>query len=343
MEKAKSKTLRNGVIFIIVIALLAVAGFFYIQHQKRYPSTDDAYIHAKILYVAPQVAGKILTVNVKNYQHVDKGDILAQIDPAPFQAQLNQAKAAYEAATQTNAATNDAILAASAGIRSASAQLIDVQQKYDRTMTLVNRGVLPAQTGDDVKAELAGAKNNLDAARAKMSQLIKEQGAKGVESPRVKQAAAQLSQASLNLSYTDITASSSGTLGKVSIRPGSVVAPGQAMMPLVEAHTYWVQANYKEDDLQHIHVGMPANIVISMYPNYTFHGKVEAISPASGSSFSLLPPENATGNWVKVPQRFPIEISIQPEKGQPILRVGASTTVTVDTVANADAAHDGTK
>jgi membrane fusion protein (multidrug efflux system) len=340
MESTKTHKIRNSIILILVIAGLAAAGYFYVKHQEAYPSTDDSYVHANILYIAPQISGRLDTVNVKDFQQVDQGDIIAQINPAPYQAQYDRAQAAYEAATQNNAATNDAILAASASIRSASAQLIDIQQKYNRTITLVRRGVLPAQTGDDVKAELAGAKNNLDAARAKMSQLVKEQGAKGKESPQVKQAAAMLTQAALNLSYTNIEAASSGTLGKVSVHPGSVVAPGQALMPLVEAHSYWIQANFKEDDLEHIKIGMPANIVIDMYPNITFHGTVQSISPASGSSFSLLPPENATGNWVKVSQRFPIRIEVDLTKNDPALRVGASATVTIDTVANNGSTHD---
>lgn len=339
-ENTKTHKIRNGIILVLVIAGLAVAGYFYVKHQEAYPSTDDSYVHANILYVAPQISGQLTAVNVVDFQHVDKGDILAQINPAPYQAQYDRAKAAYENAMQGNAATSDAILAAGASIRSASAQLIDVQQKYNRTMTLVRRGVLPAQTGDDVKAELSGAKNNLDAARAKMSQLVKEQGAEGKESPQVKQAAAMLTQAALNLSYTNIVAASDGTLGKVAVHPGSVVAPGQSLMPLVEAHTYWIQANFKEDDLGRIKVGMPANVSVDMYPNVVFHGTVQSISPASGSAFSLLPPENATGNWVKVSQRFPVRIEVDLTKNDPALRVGASATVTIDTLANTGSTHE---
>lgn len=327
----KSNRFRNLLLLIVVAAGLGTAGYFYIQHQKAYPSTDDAYIHANILYVAPQISGKVLNVNVKNYQHVTEGDLLIKIDPAPYEIQLEQAKAAYEVATQQNKATDDAILAASANVRAADANLVDVQKTYHRVMDLVNRKLLPAQQGDDVKAKLAGAQTTLEAARAKMSQLINQQGAKGNEAPQVKQAAAALSQATLNLSYTNIYAPYDGELGKISVRPGSVVSPGLAMMPLIEDNTAWLQVNYKEKDIGLLKKGMTATVVLDMYPNVTYQAQVEALSPASGSSFSLLPPENATGNWVKVPQRFPVRVKFTDLKNKPLLRVGASADVTIDT------------
>lgn len=334
MSQAGSKVARNLLVLAVLAALLITAGYFYVKHQQEYPSTEDAYIHANVLYVAPQISGEVVKVNVENYQHVNAGDLLVEINPAPYQAAYEQAKAAYEVASQNNKATDDAILAASANVNSAVAQLTDVQQNYRRTMDLVSKGLLPQQQGDDIKAQLAAAQTAVEAARAKMSQLITSQGAKGDEAPQVKQAAAALTKATLDLSYTHISAPHAGNLGKVSVRPGSVVAPGTAMMPLVEDHTFWVEANYKESDVGRLKSGMTAEIVLDMYPDVTYQGKVLAISPASGSSFSLLPPENATGNWVKVPQRFPVSITIETDAKEPPLRVGASATVTVDTLAS---------
>ena len=321
---------RNLLMFIAAGVLLASLGYEYIHYQERYPQTDDAYVHANILYIAPLVHGKLSAVNVSDFQHVDKGMVIARISSGLFQARLDQAQADYESAAAQNKGTSDAIVGASAEIRSSSAKLSDIQEKYRRNMVLVKKGVLSKQTGNDLKAELSAAKNNLDLARSHMLQLINEQGHSGKEAPAVKQAAAALSEASINLSYTEIVAPVSGRLGKVNVRPGSVVSPAQAMMPLVEDDSFWVQANYKEDHLKYIQPGMTASIVLDMYPEVPFQGKVIAISPASGSSFSLLPPENATGNWVKVPQRFPVKLSIERKRDQPAFRVGASATVTVN-------------
>lgn len=321
---------RNSFIFIFILLAVVISGYEYIRYQEKYPTTDDAYIHGNILYIAPQISGKLDKVNVIDFQHVDKGMLIASISPGIYQARLAQAKAAFENAGSVNKATSDAISGASAQIRAATAQLSDIQEKYRRNMALVERGVLSKQAGDDLKSELAAAKNNLDLTRSHMQQLINEQGSSGKDAPAVKQAAAALTEAALNLSYTQIVAEVSGILGKVKVHPGSVVSPGQAMMPLIEDNSFWVQANYKESALKYIRPAMTVKIVLDMYPDSVFSGEVVAISPASGSSFSLLPPENATGNWVKVPQRFPIRLSINNQPNQPQLRVGSSATVTID-------------
>ncbi|RJX75115.1 HlyD family secretion protein [Vibrio sinensis] len=333
-----SHFVRNIIIAAISAAVLVTLSYFYVEHQKNYPSTDDAYVHANIIYIAPQISGKIISVNVSNYQPVSQGDLLYQIDPAPFQAQLDEARAAYEIAIQSNAASDDAILAASANVKSTVALLADAQSTYRRISNLVKKQLLPAQQLDDAKAKLSSAEENVIAARAKMSQLIKAQGAQGTAAPEVKKAAAALSQATLSLSYTNIFAPKDGHLGKLSAHIGSIVSPGQAMVPLIEDNTFWVQANFKETQLERITTNMPATIELDLYPDAKYHGTVEAVSFASGSSFSLLPPENATGNWVKVPQRFPILIHLSNEAEHPNfpLRVGASATVTINTVASHD-------
>lgn len=327
----ESHTNRSFIFLGVALVMIILGGYFYIAHQKLYPSTSDAYVHANILYVAPQVSGKVKRVEVTDYQQVSKGDLLVLIDPAPFIVELDKAKAAYQIATQNNKAANDAILAASSAVTAADAQLTDVQKNYRRITQLVEKDLLPQKEADDSKAKLAAAQTKLESARANLSKLITEQGAKGTDAPIVKQAAAVLSQATLNLSYTSIVAPYDGYLGQVGVKVASVVSPGLSMMPLIEADTFWIEANYKEKVVGLLKKGMKAEIVLDMYPGTTYHGEIEAISPASGSSFSLLPPENATGNWVKVPQRFPIRIELDPLDNLPQLRTGASATVTIST------------
>ncbi|WP_051435696.1 HlyD family secretion protein [Shewanella fidelis] len=334
----KTSILRNVSVASVLLAAVIALSYWYIQHQKHYPSTDDAYVHADIIYVAPQVSGKVISVNTTDYQQVNKGDLLVQIDPAPFQAKLDEAQAAYSIALQNNAASDDAILAASANVRSAVAQLSDAQATFKRIKQLVAKSLLPAQDLDDAKAKQATAEENVIAARATMSQLIKAQGAQGDAAPDVRKAAAALSQASLSLSYTNIFAPHTGKLGKLAVHAGSVVSPGQALVPLVADNTYWLQANFKETQLERLQVGLPADIRLDLYSSVDYNGVIEAISPASGASFSLLPPENATGNWVKVPQRFAVLIRLTNENQHPKfpMRVGASAEVTINTLASID-------
>ncbi len=341
MEK-RTFSFGRVIITLLVLSLLITAGFYYVRYQEIYPSTDDAYIHGNILYVSPQISGQITSVEIKDYQHVEKGQLIAQIDPALYQARLDQARAAYEKVSSANNAVNDAIIAATAEMKGAEANLKDIQTKYQRQIALVKQGVLSKQVGDDVKAELNVAKNKLDATRANINQLMEEQGAKGDEAPAVKEAAAVLAEASINLSYTQIVAAISGQVGKVNLQKGSVVRAGQALMPLVQKNSFWVQANYKGKDVGRFKPGMKAKIALDMYPELRLIGEVVAVSPASGASFSLLPPENATGNWVKVPQRFPVRIHLleiknnKNRKSEKIdnfqgLRVGSNASVTIDT------------
>lgn len=341
MEKQGS-SLKRIITVLLFVAALITAAFYYVRYQNIYPSTDDAYVHGQILYIASQVSGQIDSVKITDYQYVNKGQLIAEIDPALYQAKLDEATAAYQKVSSANNAIGDAITAATAEMKAAEANLADVQEKYKREMNLVKKGVLTKQTGDDVKAALNVAKNKLDAARANISQLIEKQGASGDEAPAVKEAAAVLAQAAINLSYTQIVAPVSGQVGKVSIQNGTVVMAGQALFPLVQSDSFWVQANYKGKDVGKIKPGMKANIQLIMYPNMQLKGEVAAISPASGSSFSLLPPENATGNWVQVPQRFPVRIRLLGVKNKKTkslqsldefkeLRVGSNASVTIDT------------
>ncbi|WP_299726942.1 HlyD family secretion protein [uncultured Endozoicomonas sp.] len=332
MENTSSHSVKNWVISLLLVIALGIAAWFYLEHQRKYPGTDNAYVHGNIIYVSPQVGGMVSTVNAGNYVYVHEGELLVQIDPAPYEAQLKKARAAYEVAAEQNLATSKAINAASADVVTAGANLRKVQINFKRTMTLVDSSVLPKQDGDNAKAALTTARETVTSAKAHMEQLVAEQGTVGKDAPAVQVAAADLMTATLNLSYTNIAAAVDGRVGLINVHPGSVVSMGQAMFPLVEAGSFWVQANYKEDDLARIKPGMSASVTLDMYPDSPMKGVVESISPASGSAFSLLPPENATGNWVKITQRFPVSIRLDADDDKP-LRVGASAAVVVDTVA----------
>ena len=326
---------KHAAIFILIVALLVGGGYLYYNHQQEYPSTDDAYVHGNIVYIAPQVDGRLKTVAAKNYNHVHEAAILFTIDPAPYEAALAQATAAYQLASQENKASSQDILAASADVTAQIATQKNTQLKYDRTMKLVADGDLPEQKANDAQASLINAKAAVAAAREKMAALIAKQGVSGKNAPAVREASAALLQTTLNLSYTNIEAPFDGQLGLVNAHPGSVVTMGLALTPLVQTNSFWVQANYKEDDLGRIKPGLPAAISLDMYPDTQFKGVVDRVSPASGSAFSLLPPENASGNWVKITQRFPVSIRLLDwDNSRYPLRVGASASVTVNTLAS---------
>ncbi|EOA6616870.1 HlyD family secretion protein [Vibrio vulnificus] len=329
-NKSKSKSKLTKTLFLAACAIASSAMYLSWQYSDSHPSTEDAYVRAKILSVAPQVQGQVVTVEAKDFQAVNKGDLLLKIDARPYLLAVKQAKAAYQLAVQQHDVADKQVTEAVAGLDAARSNLKEAQLEYKRIDSLVARKLASAQDLDTAKNKLANAQASLEQARASVEKAIANRGEEGAEAAVVQQAAAQLAQAELNLSYTDITSPVDGIAGEINTHVGSVVSVGQTLFPVIIKDSYWVRANFKETDLTHIKPGMEAEVVIDMYPDRVWKATVEELSPASGTSFSLMPPENATGNWVKIKQRFPVRLALNVPKDAPQLRVGASTEVTVD-------------
>ncbi len=329
-NKSKTKSKLTKTLFLAACAIAFGAMYLSWQYSDSHPSTEDAYVRAKILSVAPQVQGQVVAVEAKDFQTVNKGDLLLKIDARPYLLAVKQAKAAYQLAVQQHDVADKQVTEAVAGLDAARSNLTEAQLEYKRIDSLVTRILASAQDLDTAKNKLANAQASLEQARASVEKAIANRGEEGAEAAVVQQAAAQLAQAELNLSYTDITSPVDGIAGEINTHVGSVVAVGQTLFPVIIKDSYWVRANFKETDLTHIKPGMEAEVVIDMYPDRVWKATVEELSPASGTSFSLMPPENATGNWVKIKQRFPVRLALDVPKDAPQLRVGASTEVTVD-------------
>ncbi|EJI1278337.1 HlyD family secretion protein [Vibrio vulnificus] len=329
-NKSKSKSKLTKTLFLAACAIAFGAMYLSWQYSDSHPSTEDAYVRAKILSVAPQVQGQVVAVEAKDFQAVNKGDLLLKIDARPYLLAVKQAKAAYQLAVQQHDVADKQVTEAVAGLDAARSNLTEAQLEYKRIDSLVTRKLASAQDLDTAKNKLANAQASLEQARASVEKAIANRGEEGAEAAVVQQAAAQLAQAELNLSYTDITSPVDGIAGEINTHVGSVVAVGQTLFPVIIKDSYWVRANFKETDLTSIRPGMEAEVVIDMYPDRVWKATVEELSPASGTSFSLMPPENATGNWVKIKQRFPVRLALDVPKDAPQLRVGASTEVTVD-------------
>ncbi|MEH0710820.1 HlyD family secretion protein [Vibrio owensii] len=334
-KKSSSKSKLTKILFLLVCAIGFGVMYWSWQYSDCHPSTEDAYVRAKILSVAPQVQGQVISVEAKDFQVVNKGDLLLKIDSRPYLLAVKQAKAAYQLAVQQHDVADKQVTEAVAGLDAARSNLTEAQLEYKRTNSLVKRKLASDQDLDTAKNKLANAQASLEQARATVEKAIANRGEEGAEAAVVQQAAAQLAQAELNLSYTDITSPVDGIAGEINTHTGSVVGIGQTLFPVIVKDSYWVRANFKETDLTHIKAGMHAEVVIDMYPDVVWDAKVEELSPASGTSFSLMPPENATGNWVKIKQRFPVRLTLEVPEGAPQLRVGASSEVTVDLKSNA--------
>ncbi len=325
------KKLISYTLFTILVIALAIGGYFYIEHKKYFPSTDDAYIQANIINIAPQVTGEVNRVYVQNQQYVKKGQLLFTLNPKPFNDALNKAEAKLDTTTHQVKAAGAGIIAAQALVEERQAELNNTQKNTRRILTLVKRRLFAKASGDKAIRQLKVAEASLKAAKSKLAQAKAELGDPGESNARIRAAKAAVSRAKLNIKYTRISAPNDGYLIKFNLRSGTEVTAYRQLFALIETNQWWVNANFKETDLERIRMGQKATIQVDMYPSITFNGVVTSISRGSGASFSLLPPENATGNWVKVTQRFPVRIKIvNPDPNHP-LRIGSSVNVTINT------------
>ena len=333
-------------------------------------TTDDAYLHADLTPLSTKVSGVVAKVNVSDYQHVKAGDLLVQLKDDDFHAQVSQAEAGVAAAKaaiednlrqeQLQQAKIERALAgveeARAGILAAQAETAAAQAGLDRTLperrrqeTLFASSATTQQKLEQAVAEEEHSRAQLVSGQAgqQQSQALLASSESAVEAERRGLAVLKSGEAALladldarkaglagalsNLAYTRISAPTDGVVGEKKVRPGQMVNPGTQVISLVEDDV-WVQANYRETQLRHVAVGDVAEIRIDAFPGVVFHGKVNSLSPASGSQFSLLPPDNATGNFTKITQRIPVKITFDPDSrltGR--LRPGMSVVVTIDT------------
>ncbi len=320
---------------VLIVAGLLGAVYAYWHHSEIYPSTDDAYVNAHVVQVAAQVSGRIARVFVSNQQPIRRGDPLFTIDPTSFRIALEQAQARQALARQAVSADSAAVSAAAAALADRRVQLDNAKVTTSRIQRLRDKGFVSAQAYDNAEATVQGARAQLNLARARLRQAQMTLGNTGTQNERVREAATAVAQARVNLGDTHVSAACSGRIAKLSLRPGDVVQNGAALFTLVCGRQYWVDANFKETEIGRIHPGQLADITVDMYPGHHFRGRVEHISGASGTAFSLLPPENATGNWVKVTQRVPVRVAVlNPDPRHP-LRLGTSAEVTIDTTNSA--------
>lgn len=318
--------LRLFVVLAVVVGG-AIGLWFWWQHAAKYPSTDDAYVGANIISIAPQLSGQVEGVAVKEGQRVKAGDVLFTLNSDAYKNAKIQAQANLSALNSAVPAAQHQVDAANGSVTSAQASLAAAQAQFDRDTTLQAKGDVAMSVVQDSRASLAQAQAALDSARAGLAsaqaQLIDTQN-------QIASARAQLATAELDLSYATVTAPADGIVANLSLRQGAAVAAFQPLFALVETAEWWVDANFKETDLPRIRPGQSAAIAVDMLPGQSLKGVVETISPGSGTTFALLPAENASGNWVKVTQRFAVRIRLEDVPAD--LRVGGSATVTVDTV-----------
>lgn len=336
------RALLRRVLMIGGVAIVAAVALVMWLVGGRYVSTDDAYVQAGKLMVSTDVSGLVKDVEVKEGQEVKKGDVLFRLDTQPFQIAVQNAKAQLDqTALQIDAMKQD-YQRMQANIRSQKAQVELAQRNYDRYARLLKASAISETAYDTARLTLSSARDQLaslqHAADQQLAMLGGNPDAPTREQPQYMAALSRLNEAQRQLEHSVVRAPFAGVVAEVdSLQPGTLVISAMSAFSttsavgLVATHDTWVEAHLKETDLTHVHQGDPVTFTVDSYPGCTWYGHVGSVSVSTGSAFSVLPAENASGNWVKVVQRIPVKIAIDRSNCDRDLRVGMSTVASIDT------------
>ena len=333
---------REITILLVALALgfvLLVAVYAVWNYDRHHPTTDDAVLKANFVWISAQVDGQISSIPVKPNEFVHAGQALFQIDPRPFQERLTKAQKQLVLVRQQNVANIATVKAAEAQITEQQAALKTAEQYAQRYKKMEKSGAASKLGEITYQNSLVTARARLLELQSDLTKAIAELGADDVQQARIQIAEAAVTLAQLKLEWTTVTASADGTVTALTLRTGDYVQAGQQLFPFIESAEWWVQANFKETQIKNIRPGQPTTIKIDIYGDKKFHGTVDSVSTGSAAAFSLLPPQNTTGNWVKVTQRIPVRIHLSPpEPGYPY-RYGASAEAAIDTEADVPAGN----
>lgn len=348
---------------VITIPLGGYYGFQIWQHYSLHISTDNAYVQADVAQITPRLQGTVSDVLVGENWWVKSGQVLVRLDPRDYEVQLAEAQAALMHAKETvdqlfaavavaeerKKAVQSQIQAAQAEVAAAQAEFRWTELDFQRARQLVEEKVVPLQRFDRAKTLYDAALSHVHAKQQQLEEAKKAEATRGKELEQaraalggvaanergghslIKRAEAAVREAELNLSYCTLVAPIEGIVSRKVIEVGQQVQPGQPLMAVVPLHKVYIEANYKETQLTEVRVGQPAEIRADIYPGHIYRGRVESLSGGTGAAFSLLPPENATGNWVKVVQRLPVKIALEePPPPELPLRLGLSVEVSIN-------------
>ena len=336
------RLMKKSVLLLVGPALVVSAGLYWYVNGGRYITTENAYVRAETIRVSTNIDGRVAKVFVSDNQAVSKGEVLFTLDSRPFRLALDGATAEVETVVQRVAALKAHFKQGQDQISAARERIRFLEKRFERQKTLKDKGVSSVSAFDDVEHELITARQMLGAAQ-QSNEMVRADLNGGpdvpVEShPAYLAAEAKRQRAALDLEYATIVAPTAGRMGRVTLQKGEYVEAGDALFALIREHEPWIEANLKEVQLTHISEGQRVRIVVDAYPQVTFQGHVESISPATGAEFAILPPQNASGNWVKVVQRVPVRLRIEPIPDGPVLRAGMTAEISIDTERERDLA-----
>lgn len=332
----RTRRLLARVLLLGVVPLVAIAIGLYLYYTGgRYVSTENAYVRAEIIAISTDVDGRVMAVNVTNNQRVARGTELFRLDPEPFRLMVGEAEAQMQLARVSIDTMRSNYREAMASIRTARQQVRHLKRRLDRQSKLIERGVVTAEKLEDAAHELRMAQQRVATlshrARRALVNLSGDIEIGYDSHPAYQVARFRLDLARTRERQTTVLAPADGIVSNMQLQAGEFVKHGQAIFSLVNDSSVWVEANLKETQLTHLATGQVATLSVDAFPDVQWRAVVSDIAPVTGAEFALLPPQNATGNWVKVVQRVPVRLRIEPHSDAPRLRVGMTVTAKIDT------------
>src|SRR5262245_16637286 len=322
--------LLGGVPVAVILAALALW-----LSGGRYVSTENAYVKADIAQISAEVSGRLLEVHVEDHAEVKAGDLLLTLDAEPFRVALNRAEAELDAMREQVRTLTASWHEAQSELREAESKVAYWNTQLGRQKTLTERGIVSSSKFEEVESNATAAEDRATVMRRRLERVAAQLGGNPdrpeAEHPMVRQKQAERERLALDLAHTEIRAPLAGTAVNVRLQRGEQIKAATPLFALVAATRPWVEANFKETELTHVRKGQAAQVQLDIYPDVVWQAEIESISPAPGAEFAVLPPQNASGNWVKVVQRLPVRLRLLAQPGEPPLRAGMTATVRVDT------------
>ena len=327
--------MRLPLMVLGVVVVVAGALYFWIT-GGRYMSTDDAYVQAARATISSNVAGRVIEIKVHDNQRVHRGDVLFRLDDQPYVIAVQAAEAKLGTTRLQLTSGKSTYRQQQAGLRSAQDTLAYQEKEFARQKNLLASGISSQAQFDQAQHAVDTARQQLASSQQQLASVLAMLDGKPdidpAQHPSVQAAQAELDHAKLNLSYTVITAPDDGIVAKVEqLQVGDFINAANPVFALISTRDVWIEANFKEDQITHMREGQKASVKIDTYPDHEFSAHVVSIAPGTGSQFSALPAENASGNWVKVVQRVPVRLELDKADEKLTMHTGLSAVVEVDT------------
>ncbi len=334
-RRGRGRRVRRMLLLVLVPMAMILAGAAWYALTGRYITTENAYVKAHVIAISTDIDGRVVEVMVRNDQRVKAGEVLFRLDPDPYWLQLQIAEAKISS-------VRNAIDAMRAEYRQIEAEIdegIATVQYYEREAarqrSLAKSGAGTAAKLDEAEFEVAAARQQVRGLREKIRKVLAELGGDPERAaelhPQYLEALAERNMAELRLGYTEVRAPADGIAAQMHLEPGEWLEEGTPAFGLIEIDETWVVANLKETELTYVREGQAVEVSVDAYPDARWQARVTSIAPATGAEFAVLPPQNASGNWVKVVQRVPVRIDLEPAEGNPPLRAGMTTSISIDT------------